>query len=407
MILGGLRGLVRARGIRFAIGFACALSAASALPAQADVATVDNVAAPIVRVNVRQGDVSIRTWDRQAVQVDGDPSLLVTRRTVRPRGDDRSVLIPGVEAQTARGLVQLPPESFVVSSIPPGPRDVVVVRSSSRDNVGAVTVRVPANSVFIYAHTMRGNLDVHDYKAGTLMGFVGRGRLALDDVGGTVFAQTNHGALVADDSNFERIRARSLMANMAFERCTVRQIEATSIAGSIVYDGGTFQPGLARFESTTGNVAIGTASAAQLGARTAAGGRVFTNFSGGTHVDARDDTANVNVGGGGPVVTATSGSGNVYLYDGSLRGRSSLPPPWHAATQTLDRPQQRAREAQPTAIPVPQPTRFRPRYRMPVPTPRAVTPRPVTPRPVTPRPITPRPMRPRPRHAFGSSRGVS
>ncbi|MBC5799569.1 MAG: hypothetical protein GIX03_11185 [Candidatus Eremiobacteraeota bacterium] len=402
MRVGGLRGLIPARSIRFALGFAWALGAAAATPVRADVATVDNVAAPIVRVNVGEGDVTIRTWDRPAVAVDGDPSLLVTRRVVRPRGEDRSVLIPGVEGQTARGLEQLPPEGFVVSSIPPGPRDLVVVRSTSPSDVGPVTVHIPADSVFVYAHAARGNLDVHDYKAGTLIGFVGRGRLTLDDVGGTVFAQTNHGALLANDSNFERIRARSLMANMAFERCSARQIEASSVGGSIVYDGGSFRPGLARFESSTGNVAIGTAGAAQLTARTAAGGRVFTNFTNGARVDAHDDAAAVAVGNGGPVVTATSGSGNVYLYDGSLRARSSLPPPWRAATRTLDRPQQRALQAQRTVLPVPQPTRFRARYRMTVPTPRAVTPR-----PVTPRPVNRRPLRPSASRAHGSSRGVS
>jgi len=391
-----LRTISRAWPGRFLIGALFALTAAAARPASANVTTVDNITAPIVRVNVRQGDVTIRTWNREAVQVDGDPSLLITRRIVRPRGEDRSVLIPGAQAQTARGPVQLPPESFVVSSIPAGPRDLVFVRSTSPSNVGAITVRVPADSVFVYGHAAHGNLDVHDYKAGTLIAFVGHGRLSLDGVGGTVFTQTNRGALVADDSNFERIRARSLVANMAFERCNVRQIEATSVAGSIVYDAGSFQPGLARFESTTGNVAIGTSGAAQLGARTTAG-RVFTDFSGAARVDAHENAASANVGGGGPVVTATSGSGNVYLYDGSLRAHPSLAPSWQAVGRTLDRPERRIRSTQPAldrtpdrrlfmtprpvrpASPVPRRPFFEPHYHLPaVPTvrPGATHPRP-------------------------------
>lgn len=398
-----LRTTARAWPGRFVIGCVLALAAAAAHPALADVSTVNRVTAPIVRVNVGQGDVTIRTWDREDVEVDGDSSLLITRRVVRPRGENRSVLIPGAQAQTARGLVQLPPESFVVSSIPAGPRDLVVVRSTSPVGVGAVTVHVPADSVFIYAHAARGNLDVHDYKAGTLIGFVGHGRLSLDNVGGTVFTQTNRGALVAQDSNFERIRARSLVANMAFERCNVRQIEATSVAGSIVYDAGSFQPGLARFESTSGNVAIGTSGVAQLGARTTGGGRVFTDFAGAARVDAHDNAASATVGGGGPVVTATSESGNVYLYNGSLHSRPSLPLPWRAAAQALDRPEERVRTAAPdrvfdrgvfgtpgpqrSAFPVPRRTVLQPHYRAPAPTARRT--------PVVP---STRPAAPRARH---------
>lgn len=359
----------------------------SAAPAYAGISRVDNVSGPIVRVNVRRGDVTIQTWDRPSVEVDGDPSLLVTRRTVQPRGDDRSILIPPLTAGSPQAPVQLPPESFVVSSIPPGPRDVVVVHSTSAADVGAVTVHVPADSVFVFAHAGLGDLAVHDYKAGTLVGFVGRGRLTLDDVGGTVFAQTNRGPLVVRNSNFDRIRARSLLGNMTFERCNVRQIEATSVKGSIVYDDGSFQPGLARFESTSGNVAIGTTSAAQLGARTAGGGRVFTDFSNATRVDSHGDGTTASVGGGGPVVTATSETGNVFLYNGSLRTHAALAPAWHAAAQTLNRPARRAGLAQPLLerptnrdVTIPRPRPLRQKFALPPPTPqtRARTPAPTS-----------------------------
>ncbi len=345
----------------------CGLTASVVpVPASADVSDLNDVSAPIVRVNVQHGDVTIRTWDRRSVEVDGDPGVVVRHRVVRSSGDERSILIPQAQAMTAQGPVTLPAESFVVSSIPAGPRDVVVVRSTSPADVGPVTVHVPSDTVFVYAHATNGSIDVHDYKSGTLIGFVGRGRLSLDDVGGTVFAQANRGPLTVTDSSFDHLRARSLFGNMAFERCAVRQIEATSIAGSIVYDGGSFAPGLARFESTTGNVAIGASGPAQLGARATGGGRVYTDFANGARVDARGDAASANIGGGGPVVTATSASGNVYLYDGSLRSRSTLPPPWRAATQTLDRPAARVPFAPPAPVD---------RYRTPVPRERVPAPR--------------------------------
>jgi hypothetical protein len=92
---------------------------------------------------------------------------------------------------------------------------------------------------------------------------------------------------------------------------------------------------LARFDSTNGDVAIGVTSGAQLGGRVAGNGRVYTFFEQRVQVENRDDEANAVVGGGGPVVTATSGSGNVYLYDGSLRSKARLSADWRPAQAAL------------------------------------------------------------------------
>ncbi|HMD02480.1 MAG TPA: hypothetical protein VKG44_05885, partial [Candidatus Baltobacteraceae bacterium] len=115
---------------------------------------------------------------------------------------------------------------------------------------------------------------------------------------------------------------------MIFERCSARQIEATNVNGAIVYDRGSFEPGLARFDSLKGDVAIGVASGAQLDGRAASGGRVYTLFDQHAQVNAREGAASALVDGGGPTVNATSGSGNVYLYDGSLRARNRVPAEW-------------------------------------------------------------------------------
>ncbi len=94
---------------------------------------------------------------------------------------------------------------------------------------------------------------------------------------------------------------------------------------------------MARFESINGNVAIGSTSAAQLGGRTVAG-HVYTNFSGETPVDARAGQADAAVHGGGPVVTASSERGDVFLYDGSLHARAQLPHQWDAPVRVLQHP---------------------------------------------------------------------
>jgi hypothetical protein len=336
------------------------LAAACRPPAAcADVTSVDGANAPIVRISVRSGDIIVRTWDRSSVQVDGDATLTVERSTTRQAGGERSILIPEAEAKTNDGTATLPAESFVSAYIPPGERDVITVHETALDSTSPVTVTIPADSVFLFAHASNGILEVHDYRAGTFVGFASRGRLSLVGVGGTVFAQTGLGPLLVHGSSFDRIRARSLRGNVIFEHCSARQIETTAVDGSIVYDAGTFGAGLARFESTSGNVAVGTTSAANLGGRTMGGGRVYTDFASDSAVDAGDGETTAVVKGGGPVVTATSEIGNVYLYDGSLRERGSLPPEWSAPQQTLQRPGAR-RKAHLLQIPRrPAPLRYR------------------------------------------------
>ncbi len=97
---------------------------------------------------------------------------------------------------------------------------------------------------------------------------------------------------------------------MFFEHCAAAQIQASSLTGSIIYDNGTFTPGLAHFESQRGSVALGVANGnAQITAHSDSG-RVFNEAQGFVR--------------GGPVVTATSGSGAVLYYRGSLRQHPQL-----------------------------------------------------------------------------------
>lgn len=335
------------------VAFVAAGLALWSRPAAADTTTLNGTSSPIVRVSLRQGDITIRTWDRDVVQVDGDPSLTIERHTSDLSGNPQFLLIPG--ARLGDDSLELPPENFVAGPIASGPREVVVVADSPGSEPGAppaaVVVTVPNDAAFVFARTGRGNLDVRDYRAGTLVGFALAGRMTLASVGGTVFAQTGRGPITVLDSTFDRVRARSLLGNITFERCRVRQIEVTAGAGSIVYDGGSFSPGLARFESERGNVAIGSDGPVQFGARAAPEGRVFTSFTHGAHVEGGNvNAAQATIGSGGPVVTATTQAGNVFLYDGSLRGRR-LHGEWRAPLGTLTRPAVEANHISRTAPP--------------------------------------------------------
>jgi hypothetical protein len=322
------------------------------IAAHAEPAMLAGTSAPIVRVNVIEGDVTVRTWDRPDVQIDGDPALVIARRTARIPASLPPTLIPPAHIETAQGTAALGAESFVVSSVQPGPHDVITVKGDRSTPPGPLTVTVPNDAALVFVHVVRGNLDVHNYRGGTFIGFVRVGRVSLDNIGGDAFVQDLRGPVVVSDSNFARLRARTAAGNLVFERCNVRQIEATSVSGSIVYDGGSFEPGLARFDSTRGNVAVGASGPVQLDGRVAAGGHVYTSFERGAQVAGRDAQANAVIGAGGPVVTATSGSGNVYLYQGSLRTRSSAGEAWHAPLQTLARPAAfRGFQATPQAFP--------------------------------------------------------
>lgn len=306
---------------------------AYARPARAETTTFEGLSAPIVRVNLHAGDVTIRTWDRQSVEVTGEATLSIVHRTMHQVPEQTAILIP----QAHSGPATLAPETFVISSIAPGTHDAVVVKSMPDTPAGPVVVTVPNDAALVFVFARGGNLDVHDYRGGTFVGFTSRGRLALQHVGGTIFAQTGRGALVVDDATTDRLRARTLSGNIAFERCRSHQIEATSIDGSIVYDEGSFEPGLARFESTHGDVAIGTISAVEFGAHVAGEGRVFTQFERGARTSGTQGDANAVVGGGGPVVTAATQTGNVYLFDGTLRTRERLGAAWQRPLAMLQR----------------------------------------------------------------------
>ena len=334
-------------------------SALTTVPARADVSTLDNAYAPVVRVNIREGAVTIRTWDRNVVQIDADPSVVVERKPFRMGANLGS--LPIAAAGRIGSDTFLSAESFVPGPIPPGPRDSILIRSDAGTAPGPVIVTVPNNSPLVFAIARGGPLHVDGYRSGTLVGYTGGGRLSLDNAGGTVFLQSNRGAITVNDSTFDRIRARSLLGNVTFERCVVHQIEATAVGGSIVYDGGSFEPGLARFESIRGDVAVGSETAAELTARSATG-HAYSSFL--THATVEDSggESHVTVGAGGPVVTAASETGNVYLYDGSLRSRS-LPAQWQAPTETLERPgihHATAPSAETNAQPGPRKFRLRP-----------------------------------------------
>lgn len=293
--------------------------------------------------------VAIRAWDRPNVQVDtDDESVQVLRRPIPfgTRQNPLSVAIPPANVAVrdpysgANGPGLLPPEEFpYASDFRAGVHDALRIVAGAGAHV---SVMVPASTAILDARVRgSGILTIDDYHGGTLFVVAAGGNVRLTDVTSAAFVQVLAGRVDVRDSSFDRLRARGNSAGFLFDHSRARQIEVTTLSGPIVYDDGIFDAGLARFESTTGAIAIGVATNAQLEARSG-DGRVMALWDRRQPVDQRtDNAASATINGGGPVVNAVSMHGNVYLYDGTLATRRTVPPEWQPivnATRPRDLP---------------------------------------------------------------------
>ena len=337
-----------AAGLALLLGFLC--------PAPANAAsgsfTIGGQSVVQVWAGARS-TITIKAWDRPNVQFDtGDESVSVIRRplTFGTPQSPMSVSIPlaNIRVRDPSGGTSpgtLPPEDFpYASDFRTGVHDSIRIVAHAR---ARVTVMVPA-SVAILDVRMRGGagiITVDGYHGGTLFAGSNGGQMLLSNVTSATFIQMMNGRLDVSDSSFDRLRARGNTASMVFEHDRARQIEISTVSGPIVYDNGTFDPGLARFESTSGSIAIGVDGGAQLTARSSEG-HVYSMWERRTPIAQRTEgEANATVAGGGPVVNAVTGRGNVYLYDGALDTRHTIPPEWQPIREALQRRRPRAPDA--------------------------------------------------------------
>lgn len=292
-----------------------ALLCCQALATQARADEIFDVGpSPVLNLHVNRGQVRIETWNRQQVSIVSDRPLDV--RHLAPSqvdpGVPRQLQMESQTIQTEHGPVVLPAESFVIPELAPIPHDAIVANGT-----GNVTIEIPRGTAMVLAHQRGGHLTISNYR-GVFIAHTHKATIALDRVGGTGYVESLRGRIVATDSSFVRLRVRTATGDMLFRNCSAHQIQANSAYGSIVYDNGHFQPGLARFESDHGNVALGVSGSAQIGAHSESG-HVVSSFRNEADVRGNLATKQARVRGGGPVVTATSKNGSVYLYSGSMR----------------------------------------------------------------------------------------
>ncbi|HYZ15253.1 MAG TPA: hypothetical protein VE591_02585, partial [Candidatus Acidoferrum sp.] len=293
---------------------ACIATALAPSPAQAATSSLDVGDQAIVRVFVkgRDNEVAIRTWDRSTVQVDStDPDApAIERKTINagtPAFPLTAAIGPFPWIQHSEGQIvaqgTFPPEDFPYALFRPGNHDSIRVLAEEGSHL---VVTVPANTGILWVQVGGGLTKIDGYHGSNLFLVQSSGRVKLDRVTTTAFAQMGFGTLHVVDSAFDRIRIRDNAAQLIFERVRSKQIEASTITGSIVYDAGTFDPGLARFESQNGNIALGLSGPAQVSGRSG-DAHVYTQFDQRVAVAQPSDAqATANIGNGGALVNAIS-----------------------------------------------------------------------------------------------------
>lgn len=320
------------------LGFPGVASAASA--------TIDVGEQPVIKIFAKNNSsITVRSWERPQLNYDSDDeALTIVHRAVAfgTIGNPLSAQIPMrriMVADSAGGVSEamLPPEDFPYSGVRAGMHDSVQINASENSHT---TVTVPANTAILVTNIGgKGSLAISDYRGANFFAFAGAGSIRLAGVTSTGFVQLINGTVYSTDSTFERLRARTNRGELIFERCRTRQIEATTVSGAIVYDDGGFDPGLARFESTSGNIALGIANNAQLSAQSK-DGRVFMQWERRPTAESQrsENDATAIVGAGGAFVNALTAHGNVFLYDGSIaQRRGFLPPEWRPVQSTIVR----------------------------------------------------------------------
>ncbi|HTW86257.1 MAG TPA: DUF4097 family beta strand repeat-containing protein [Candidatus Sulfotelmatobacter sp.] len=339
--------VLRTRAARWiAAGLGLLLLALGKLaPAGADSNTLLLTNQPVVVILLagHGNDVTVRTWDRPFVQIDDPDNATTITRTAAVWGTPRFPLtarLPPfryVERQDGQivGNGLMPPEDFPLSGFRAGAHDVVRIRALTAAHV---TVMVPPETGYLDIRSNGGSTTIDGYHGADLFIRQSYGQIHVGDAATTAYFELQNGLVQLSDDDFSRVRVRANAARVVFERCRSTQIEATTVSGSIVYDGGSFEPGLARFESESGAIALGVNAGAQLVAHSQ-DGRVFTRFDQPAQVTQRGESdAAATIGGGGALVNAISQRGNVYLYDGALNDHRNLGPEWRPAHQAFRRP---------------------------------------------------------------------
>jgi hypothetical protein len=326
-----------------------AFLAGTSLSAHAAATLIPTTPAPFVVVQLESGTVNIHTWDRSAIDIEADPTVTYNHAPPRQVAARIPQQIPlwSQTMRTGQGEdLTLAPELFPLPPFAPGEHDALVIRGE-----GAVTLTVPAQSPLLLINVHTGSVTLSGYSGTAFVAHVVAGEVNMDNDSTTAAVQVNNGPVFISNSSFARLRLRTGRGNVFMSNCRAQQIQVTSLTGSIVYDNGTFEPGLAHFETDRGVVAIGSASGVQIEAHSG-NGRILYDIGTDGSVNRSAQDAQATLMGGGPVVTASSANGAVIFFRGSLHDypqfeRLLAPRLRNSQSQPMQPPRQPLRRVKP------------------------------------------------------------
>jgi len=273
------------------------LAAAAGSPALAD-QTVQTPQAPLVVIHSVSGLVSVVHGVDGSVQISGGGNATTT--TFQVDSDTEGTMFP-------RGM-GLPPRRFTLPGIKEGTTGVRIENTG-----GDITVSVPARVAAVLVRLDDGDAALSDFRGPyvvsanggsvdlrSLAGFghvrTTNGRVTLTRVGGNLHVETTQGSVMA--------------TGMSAERADIK-----TQGGDIEWDFARLSGGPYSFTSGAGNVrlALGESQAASIDAQSTQGS-VVNKFTRKANMRFRSTHAmSMSLRGGGPEITATSGSGLVEI----------------------------------------------------------------------------------------------
>ena len=155
-------------------------------------------------------------------------------------------------------------------------------RWSSAAN-GDMTITIPRGTAMVFAHVRAGHLTIRTTTASSSRTCASAGDLARQRQRHGLRRIAARPRRAPTNSSFDSAARAHRHRRHALSGLHVASDPGHSSYGSIVYDNGDFAPGLARFESEHGNVALGVRGNAQIGAHSGTG-HVVSSFGDGTPV---------------------------------------------------------------------------------------------------------------------------
>lgn len=202
-----------------------------------------------LHLQVQRGEVVVRTWDRDAVQVHASHA---PGRTVQVGRTGRTLTI-GTEVQRGRGLGMPPggPPGGPPSS--PMNLELTVPRGFDLDLEGmALAVDIQGSGGSVEVTTVQGSIQVGGGRGSISLESVA-GEITVDGAMGTIKVNAVAGGLTISNSSGD-ISAESVSGSITLSNITSRQVEVGTVSGPLRYEGSIEDGGRYTFGTHAGEV---------------------------------------------------------------------------------------------------------------------------------------------------------